>query len=102
MLLQLKFALDESELVAITDNKGNITYVNKKFCEVSEYTKQELLGQNHRILKSGYHLQEFYKELLDTISSGKTWYGEIKNVSKTGKYYLVKTTIVPFRNESGR
>jgi len=98
---KIKFALDESALVAITDNKGDITYVNKKFCEVSEYTEQELLGQNHRILKSGYHPQKFYKELWNTISSGKTWYGEIKNVSKTGKYYWVKTTIVPFRNESG-
>ena len=101
-LEKIKFALDESSLVAITDKNGTITYVNKKFCEVSEYTQEELIGQNHRILKSGFHNPEFYEDLWKTISSGRTWYGEIKNVSKHGKYYWVKTTIVPQLDDKGK
>ncbi|AFS81077.1 PAS/PAC sensor signal transduction histidine kinase [Candidatus Nitrosopumilus koreensis AR1] len=99
---KIKFALDESALVAITDKQGTITYANKKFCDVSGYEEKELIGQNHRILKSGYHPPEFYDELWEVISKGKTWQGEIKNVSKTGKYYWVKTTIVPFLDEDGK
>ncbi len=101
-LEKIKYALDESSLVAITDKNGTITYVNKKFCDVSEYTPTELIGQNHRILKSGFHPPEFYEHLWQTVSSGHTWYGEIKNVSKHGKYYWVKTTIVPFLDDDGK
>ncbi|TBR11314.1 MAG: PAS domain-containing sensor histidine kinase [Candidatus Nitrosotenuis sp.] len=89
-------ALDESSLVAITDKHGVITHVNKKFCNVSGYSAEELVGKNHRILKSGFHPQEFYKDLWVTISGGHTWHGEIKNVSKHGQYFWVDTTIVPF------
>lgn len=101
-LEKIKFALDESSLVAITDKNGIITYVNKKFCDVSEYSAEELMGKNHRILKSGFHPPEFYADLWRTISSGKTWHGDIKNVSKRGNYYWVKTTIVPRLDSDGR
>lgn len=100
-LEKIKYALDESSLVAITNKNGDIVYANKKFCDVSEYAQEELIGKNHRILKSGFHPPEFYENLWKTISSGHTWTGEIKNVSKYGKYYWVKTTIVPFLGEDG-
>ncbi len=101
-LRKIKLALDESSLVAITDKNGTITYANKKFCDVSGYTQKELIGQNHRILKSGFHPPEFYQDLWKTISSGHTWHGEIKNVSKRRKYYWVKTVIVPFLDDEGK
>ena len=101
-LQEIKFALDESSLVAITDKNGTITYANKKFCDVSGYAHKELIGQNHRILKSGFHSPEFYQDLWKTISSGHVWLGEIKNVSKDGRYYWVKTTIVPFLDDEGK
>ena len=101
-LEKIKFALDESSLVAITDKNGTITYVNKKFCDVSEYSSKELIGQNHRILKSGFHPPQFYEDLWKAISSGRTWHGDIKNVSKHGKYYWVKTTIVPLLDDNGK
>ena len=100
-LNNIKNALDESSLVAITDKNGTITYANKKFCEVAEYAEKELIGQNHRILKSGFHSPEFYEDLWKTISSGRIWRGELKNISKHGKYYWVKTTIVPLLDKNG-
>ena len=94
-LNQVMNTLDETALVSITDDKGNITYVNKEFCRVSKYSKEELLGQNHRIIKSGYHPPEFYKELWQIITSGKIWRGEIKNQAKDGTFYWVKSVIAP-------
>lgn len=97
-----KYAMDQAAIISKTDLKGQITYCNEKFVGVSGFSKEELIGKNHRILKSKVHDEAFYKHLWKTISSGNVWKGEICNIAKDGSYYWVDSTIVPFLNEEGK
>lgn len=86
----------------MTDNKGNIVKINQRFCEISGYSEAELLGQNHRIINSGYHDKSFWQDLWKTISSGKVWKGEVKNRAKDGSEYWVSSVINPIFDETGK
>ena len=97
-----KHALDAHSIVAITDIKGNITFVNDKFIEISGFSKDELIGKNHRLLNSGFHSTEFWKEMYVTISHGEIWNEEVCNISKDGSHYWVDTTVIPFMDDDGK
>ena len=95
-------ALNEHAIVSITDVKGDITYVNDKFLEISGYAVEELIGHNHRIIKSDEHDEEFFRELWRTVANGKVWHGQVKNLAKDGSAYWVEATVVPFMNQAGK
>ncbi|MBF0421991.1 MAG: response regulator [Magnetococcales bacterium] len=104
-LLELEFqqkALDEHAIVSATDVRGNILYVNEKFISISGFSREELLGNNHRMVKSGEHSLTFYRQIWKTIANGRPWSGEIKNKTKAGDFYWVQATIVPFLNRKGK
>ncbi|MFT7028645.1 MAG: PAS domain S-box-containing protein [Marinoscillum sp.] len=100
-LLDYKYAINQHSIVVITDKEGRITYVNDNFCELSKYTREEIIGQDHRIVNSGHHTKEFFHRMYETIHAGKVWKGDIKNKAKDGNFYWVSTTIAPLKDAKG-
>ena len=96
-----KKTIGQHAIVAITELNGTITYVNDQFCEISKYTREELIGSNHRIINSGYHPKEFFEDMYSAITKGEVWQGDIRNRAKDGSYYWVSTMITPLKNEQG-
>ena len=101
-IIDYKHALDVSCIVSITDSEGRILDANDNFCAISKYSREELVGKDHRLINSGYHSQEFMSEIWRTIQSGKVWHGEFKNKAKDGSFYWVDSAIVPFLDCTGK
>lgn len=102
VLTNLKYALNESAIVAITNKQGVITHVNDQFCRISKYDRTELIGKTHRIINSHYHPKSYFQNMWNTILSKKVWHGEVKNRAKDGSFYWTSTTIVPFLDDTGK
>lgn len=105
LLMDLEYqkkALDEHAIVSIADPAGKIIYANEKFCEISGYSAQELLGKPHSLINSGLHPPVFWRDFWRVISSGRVWHGVVRNKRKDGGYYWVQTTVVPFLGDDGR
>ena len=101
-LAEQKFAMDQHAIIATTDGTGTITYANDKFCKISGYSSDELIGQNHRIINSGNKPESYWKAMYQTLASGDVWRDEVKNKAKDGSYYWVDTSVVPFMNSAGK
>jgi PAS domain S-box-containing protein len=97
-----KFALDQHAEVSISDEEGRIIYVNDRFCALTQYSRDELIGQNHRIINSGFHPQEFFQQMYETIGRGQVWHGELRNRAKDGTIFWSHTTVVPFLKPDGK